>query len=652
VIFGTDAAKQSVPEEAMDAVTERTLFRSYTSHAFIETASWAQLRHILTGNGGAYGLYGPRGSGKSWLMRRASEWADEAGGVGLWFPCPSGYDTAAFLSGLSDNLANEIEQRYVRNDPWRAVIRWAQWALALAVAVPVITAVVAYAAHGLSGNRNAISSALPLGLRLWVAAGTALALICLLAVVQLVRANRPAGRLAREATALRERIRYSTALKQGSEAGITGAYHLTATFKRTREKALDERPTTVASLVFDFRRLAAAIVAATGKPLVIGIDELDKIDDPEAVRSLLRDIKGIFEVSAVFFLVSVSEEAAAALRLGALHGRDEFSSSFYTVIEMPPLDPAGVALLVGSRGRDLADAESTLLCLLSVGNWRDVIRLAESWDQVLGGPSGDLPALGERTRRILAAEAATLVREVVRAGGVASPGGLADPGAGPAAQVRQALAAAWRALPESAFGSERAFDELSRYAIRDHWDLFDPHHSWPDAPCEAWRRFLIRLFVVGRVLLDIGPFGEKGIADLRDVLIMAGHSSAVARLMLEVRFGEDLASPYGKQHGALLPMCLFRYRGVVFMRRGSERRSIVSTPGHEASDSGEVIAESGTAGEGRAGETGLLIISRLSLEDLAQLDDSVVADALRDLVERRRCGTGPGERYSLHDSTL
>ena len=52
--------------------------------------------------------------------------------------------------------------------------------------------------------------------------------------------------------------------------------------------------------------------------MVIGIDELDKINDPEAVRALLRDIKGILEVTGVHFLVSVSEEAAAALQLGTL----------------------------------------------------------------------------------------------------------------------------------------------------------------------------------------------------------------------------------------------------------------------------------------------------------------------------------------------
>lgn len=76
------------------------------------------------------------------------------------------------------------------------------------------------------------------------------------------------------------------------------------------------------------------------------------------------------------------------------------------------------------------------------------------------------------------------------------------------------------------------------------------------------------------------------------------------------------------------------------------------TTGHEANEAGHAIGASGAAGEAGSAEAGLLIVSQLSLEDLGQLDDSVVANVLRDLVERRRCGAGPGERYSLHDSTL
>jgi hypothetical protein len=564
---------------------------------FSLTPGWQGLADILTGNGGAYGLYGPRGSGKSWLMLRAIRQVELAGGMGLWFPCPSEYAEAGeLLSALSDNLASVVEARLIRGNAGRAAVRWLQGGLALVVAVPVVAAVVSYASHGLAGRQATFFGVLPGDL--WAATGAALFALCLLAVVQLILENRPARRLARQATALRERIRYSAALKQGSEVDVSAAFHLAGTIKRSRGRDLNERPTTVASLVFDFRRLAEAIVAATGKTLVIGIDELDKIDDPAAARKLLRDIKGIFEIAGVFFLVSVSEEAATALQLGALQGdgRNEFNSSFYTVIEMPPLDPADVADIAAVRHRPVRPALARLLCLLSVGNARELIRLADSWppsppdeDDERGLDNGDCGL----TRRILAAEAATLARDVVRA-------------CGPTAD--QVLPDLWRALPESAFASPDEFEALSQSAIHDFWNLGQPDPAWREKLTEPWRRFLIRLFVVGRVL-PVVPGATNAnpdhaeICDLRHVLIMAGQSTPVALLMLKARFGADLAGAYTKPSSTrVLPACHVRYRGVVFMGRGSGRR--LSCP-HQATRRTRQARRSM-----RAGQPGVLLLER------------------------------------------
>jgi len=78
----------------------------------------------------------------------------------------------------------------------------------------------------------------------------------------------------------------------------------------------------------------------------------------------------------------------------------------------------------------------------------------------------------------------------------------------------------------------------------------------------------------------------------------------------------------------------------------------VPTSGREADEAGQAMSASRTAGEVRSMEGRLLILSQLSLTDLAQLDDSVVAEVLLDLMERRRCGIEPGERYQNHGSTV
>lgn len=486
----------------MDVEAGGTLFRAYDAGEFLETRNWQRLRTIIaTGNGGVYGLYGPRGSGKSWLMHRAITEATAAGGTGLWFPCPSGYEPTAFLSMLADTLASQIES-----------LR--------------------------TGHSDSLA---------------------LQQSVRQQRFNRRENRrLARQAVELRERVRFATtSLRRSSQASLSTSYHGTAGITRTRETDLAEREPTVASLVFDFRRFAAS-VATQLKPLVIAIDELDKIDSPDTVRALLRDIKGIFEIPNVYFLVSVSDEAAAALRLGALRGRDEFSSSFYTVLEMEVLDSSDAVRLAGKRGAKLTGEQARLLCLLAAGNWREAVRLAEEWRSSGGG--ADVSALA---RQSLGTEAAALLREIVRVGGAASdPSDLGRADTGPtdrtetttgsacpsSAAVSTVLAAVWKALPAGSFTAEGPFDELSQYVIRDHWDLLGSQH-WPDAPAEAWRRHLIRLFVAGHVLAGIGLLDDGDIADLRNVLIQAALSADVARLMLQDRFGPELDGSYSRPSG-------------------------------------------------------------------------------------------------------
>lgn len=476
--------------------------------------------------------------------------------MGLWFPCPSGDDTAAILSSLSDNLANAVERRYKRDNPVWAAMRWLRYVLAVVIAVPIVAAVVSYAAHGLGSKLQPSTLFGTLPGQLWEAVGAAIGALCLLAVASVIQAGRPSGRLARDATALRERIRYTTALKFSAEAGVSAGTGIAGTFKQSREKDLDERPTTVASLVFDFRRLAELIVATTKGRLVVAIDELDKIDDPDAARKLLRDIKGIFEIPGVFFLVSVSEEAAGALQLGPLQGagRNEFNSSFYTVIELPALSPAEISGIAANRRLTLEPSGEQLLCLLSAGNWRELIRTADRWpvtpatqDERGSDRAGQLEADRRMTRRVLRNEANALQREIVRAYGGASTGGNVIP-------------IAWAALPEAAFAGTSELDALCRNLVPRYWDLASGDPIWDEKIAEPWRRFLIRLFVLGRVMAAMRPaaglrpaaitgFTAEHICDLRDVLIMAGHSASVAQLMLKARFGEDLASPYAMPPG-------------------------------------------------------------------------------------------------------
>jgi hypothetical protein len=75
----------------------------------------------------------------------------------------------------------------------------------------------------------------------------------------------------------------------------------------------------------------------------------------------------------------------------------------------------------------------------------------------------------------------------------------------------------------------------------------------------------------------------------------------------------------------------------------------VPTSGHEANGAAEANEVNGAA---EANGHGLLDLSGLSLDDLSALEDSVVADVLRDLVQRRRCGSESGQRYNQFNSSI
>jgi hypothetical protein len=525
---------------------EKTGFRAFSYEDFRSTSSWDRLQKILAGNGGCYGLYGPRGSGKSWLMLKAIDYAYKEDGMGLWFPSPSEYDASAFLSSLSDNLASSIERLFVRNNTLYNLAVGLRKFLTAIGAVLVAIGIIIYLVRSFSSQTSngsthssgsGITSLLPSWL--WITAASVLALLLALFAVQLIHDTYPSGRLVREATALRERIRFTASLKSGAELGLGGnAKSFTASLKRSNEKALSERPTTIASLVFDFRNLVEALAAVMNGPIVIGIDELDKLPTPTAARALLRDIKGIFEVTGVHFLVSVSEEASAALQLGTLQsgGRNEFNSSFYTIIELPPLELGGAERLLMARDYSVSDSQAYALCLVSAGNQRELVRIADA-------TLGHAPALSdsEIISQTMRTESWALLFEIIRSSSVPGSRSLTS----------EAKSGAWKALSSTYFESVDSFVSLGREAIVNYWDAPWREKGW-ESVSEPWRRLLVRLFVSANWLELCGSRGHMSddamrrsiFADMLDIMNMAGQDAGVARLVLKARFGENLNGEY------------------------------------------------------------------------------------------------------------
>lgn len=519
-----------------DGTPSRTVFRAFALDAFLEWPAWPRMREILESSGGSYGLSGPRGAGKSWLMRRAIDYArnpeDETRprGLGLWYPSPSEYDPHAFLAALSEGLANEIERRFRRERSGlaRVLTSWRAHAVLAVIAALVVALLLSgggtlrpWSIHSYTPDQ--VTGALLTGVVVF------LLLRSLGPILDLLR---PEAALLREAAIVRERARYSSTHRESSEVGAEGGRGVVARVQTARAKELVERPATLSTLVNDFRALAEQGAALTDR-VVIAIDELDKMDDPDKVRSLLRDIKGVFEVPGVHFLVSVSEEAARNLNLGALTGRSEFNSSFYTVIELPPISPDACADLLFHRSQVPRDL-GRVLGVLAGGNPREVLRLAEF---VAQSPSAtgaaderrgyDIPA-GEAVIATLKEEALSLRREIVTAVDSAQGDSSHPP---PPPIGHEARTGAFVSLPEAAFADDRAFINFTFSVIDDMWEPEWADEGWTRRFLEPWRRLSIRLAVGARLVEQIG--GDEELPQLRDVITTASQSAAVARIVFE-----------------------------------------------------------------------------------------------------------------------
>lgn len=118
-----------------------------------------------------------------------------------------------------------------------------------------------------------------------------------------------------------------------------------AVYKTTGKELRSGRGDSLMSLISEYRNFATIVVyrieqgalSQGAKNVMICIDELDKIIELDELRDFLRRMKGIFEIPGVYYYLSLSEDALAALYLGSAEGKNEVDSSFDHIVRIPPL---------------------------------------------------------------------------------------------------------------------------------------------------------------------------------------------------------------------------------------------------------------------------------------------------------------------------
>lgn len=446
-VFINDHLKLSY-ETSFPAVESRGLGEVHDSSFDVQTAAHNRLRQIMeTMNGGSIGIAGPRGAGKSTTIRsfcEEREWKFLSKQVlSVMTPAPARYDPRDFILHLFSivcrrvAILNRIEIDKItwigngdRHNSAHPILLFAyRFRLAItSMGLSLILLGLYVGFHTLFTvapplhdykDLDAIDRMLQVDaalIRMATAFGLSAGSLILWGLVflfatgtlqifgfqqferdrqsQLSRANTVSfeDALSRSPTALATealRLMRSIKFQQSYTSGWSGSlkFPIGVDMGKKEDISTAERPLSLPEIVTNLRIFLQR--ASSDFTVIIGIDELDKIHPEEDAERFLNDIKVIFGIEGVFFLVSVSENALSAFERKGIPIRNAFDSCFDDILHVRYLTLSAAREVVQRR---ILGMPYPFLCLchcLSGGLPRDLIRvcrnlLIEAQDKKLG----------------------------------------------------------------------------------------------------------------------------------------------------------------------------------------------------------------------------------------------------------------------------
>ncbi|TQJ33059.1 P-loop NTPase fold protein [Arthrobacter sp. SLBN-122] len=140
---------------------------------------------------------------------------------------------------------------------------------------------------------------------------------------------------------------------------------------------LKDRALSHADIMNDLRALLAKYARDEyPTPIVVAIDELDKISLTEDLIDTVNDLKDLFHIDGVHFVVSVSTDALHTFEQRGLPSRDAFDSSFDTIVRVPPLTLAESLNVLSARAEGFPPIVGAFCHAWSGGLPRDLLRVA------------------------------------------------------------------------------------------------------------------------------------------------------------------------------------------------------------------------------------------------------------------------------------
>jgi hypothetical protein len=168
-----------------------------------------------------------------------------------------------------------------------------------------------------------------------------------------------------------QRILKDIQFQQSYSSGWKGSLHVSLLgLESSQTESLAQKQQTLPDIIEGFR----SFINSLKRPVLIAIDEIDKIESTEKAEQFLNDIKSIFGIHNCLYVISVSQSAMSRFERRGLPKRDTFDSSFDAIVRVPPFNLNDSKLLLNRRVIFLPVPFRSLCHLISGGLPRDLIR--------------------------------------------------------------------------------------------------------------------------------------------------------------------------------------------------------------------------------------------------------------------------------------
>lgn len=382
-----------------------------------ETSSFL-LDFVFGHESSAIGISGPRGSGKSTLMRGL---VSDGRARRVWMSAPVRHDSVEFLKRLCMKVALEIDES-LADDVQITKRRRSYRVLLVRGVLGVILLVLGLAMLALDYFARHLILDVRLGV--WGFAGLFILLIGLLLLTatlllemrtlparSAVATQKDSFTLARDVVV---RLNFDTE-SSSKRKNVISLLSKSLSLEDEDAVTLKERALSHVEIIDDLRRLLESFAKdVKPKRIVVVIDELDKISSASGLVDTINDMKDLLHIAGVHFIVSVSTEALASFEQRGFVTRDAFDSTFDVIIPVEALRLDDSLSIIAARAEGFPPIVGAFCHAWSGGLPRELLRIARRCVEIQRTRT-EIQPVELLVRTVLAEDIVTVVESRMRA---------------------------------------------------------------------------------------------------------------------------------------------------------------------------------------------------------------------------------------------